>query len=453
MTVRIMRFTKLLLGLGLAACAWPLSGQNARQEIYADPDKAGGVYYAYTYDNPARTPAPEGYEPFYISHYGRHGSRWLLRASEYTEVLETFGKAAREGALSEFGQDVLRRVERACSDGEGRAGDLTPLGAEQHYGIAERMFESYPEVFRGNARVDAQSTVVVRCVLSMAAFCDQLRRMNPELEITRTANNRTTRYLNFFSTAANPGPAPEYLNLLKSESWIEAEEGFRESRMHPERLMARLFAGGKVPADIDQRELMQQLWALAVNEQDTRSGITFRDLFTPDELYAVWECVNYRFYHQRGPGALNRGYALRYATALLEEIIARADSALVRGVPAADLRFGHDGNLMPLTCLMAFDGCKAEVSDPGLIADAWRDYRISPMAANIQMIFYRKEGTADILVRILHNEHEMYLPLASARPPYYKWDDLRAFYHRRIAEAKGTAAEPPSAGALQAPGA
>lgn len=409
MTVRIMRFTKLLLGLGLAACAWPLSGQNARQEIYADPDKAGGVYYAYTYDNPARTPAPEGYEPFYISHYGRHGSRWLLRASEYTEVLETFGKAAREGALSEFGQDVLRRVERACSDGEGRAGDLTPLGAEQHYGI-------------------------------------------PELEITRTANNRTTRYLNFFSTAANPGPAPEYLNLLKSESWIEAE-GFRESRMHPERLMARLFAGGKVPADIDQRELMQQLWALAVNEQDTRSGITFRDLFTPDELYAVWECVNYRFYHQRGPGALNRGYALRYATALLEEIIARADSALVRGVPAADLRFGHDGNLMPLTCLMAFDGCTAEVSDPGLIADAWRDYRISPMAANIQMIFYRKEGTADILVRILHNEHEMYLPLASARPPYYKWDDLRAFYHRRIAEAKGTAAEPPSAGALQAPGA
>lgn len=260
MTVRIMRFTKLLLGLGLAACAWPLSGQNARQEIYADPDKAGGVYYAYTYDNPARTPAPEGYEPFYISHYGRHGSRWLLRASEYTEVLETFGKAAPRGRLVGVRAGCLTPRGTGLFGRRGQGGDLTPLGAEQHYGIAERMFESYPEVFRGNARVDAQSTVVVRCVLSMAAFCDQLRRMNPELEITRTANNRTTRYLNFFSTAANPGPAPEYLNLLKSESWIEAEEGFRESRMHPERLMARLFAGGKVPADIDQRELMQQLW-------------------------------------------------------------------------------------------------------------------------------------------------------------------------------------------------
>ena len=40
-------------------------------------------------------------------------------------------------------------------------------------------------------------------------------------------------------------------------------------------------------------------------------------------------CIRDSFYHQRGPGALNRGYALRYATALLEEIIARADSALV----------------------------------------------------------------------------------------------------------------------------
>ena len=106
MTVRIMRFTKLLLGLGLAACAWPLSGQNARQEIYADPDKAGGVYYAYTYDNPARTPAPEGYEPFYISHYGRHGSRWLL----CVEGMSVEAIAAMEGVTH---QNVSKSIIKA----------------------------------------------------------------------------------------------------------------------------------------------------------------------------------------------------------------------------------------------------------------------------------------------------------------------------------------------------
>ena len=73
--------------------------------------------------------------------------------------------------------------------------------------------------------------------------------------------------------------------------------------------MGLLFADAGFAAGIDQREVMEQLWALAVNEQDTRTGITFYDLFTPEELFAVWECVNYRFYNYRGPGPLNRGYA------------------------------------------------------------------------------------------------------------------------------------------------
>ena len=132
MTVRIMRFTKLLLGLGLAACAWPLSGQNARQEIYADPDKAGGVYYAYTYDNPARTPAPEGYEPFYISHYGRHGARYILSNDQYDNVAEVLRRARADGKLTARGIDACDRFLAIYPHLKGRAGDLTPKGQMQH---------------------------------------------------------------------------------------------------------------------------------------------------------------------------------------------------------------------------------------------------------------------------------------------------------------------------------
>lgn len=438
---RLMRFTKMLLTLVLTALAAVSYGQSVRDELYANPDKAGGVYYVYTYDNPVRTPAPKGYEPFYISHYGRHGSRWLLRASEYTEVLETFEKAAARGALTELGEDAYRRVKIACEDGRGRAGDLTPLGVEQHHGIAERMYRAYPEIFRGKGvQIDAQSTVVVRCVLSMAAFCEQLQKLNPAIEITRTANNRTTSYLNFFNAASNPDLAPEYLDMLKKDKvWKAAEQGFRERKLHPERLMASLFEEDYVAELDDPREVMQQLWSLAVNMQDTDLDISFYDLFTPDELYAVWECVNYRFYNYRGPGPMNRGYAQYYATALLREIVERADKALAAGAPSADLRFGHDGNLMPLVNLLRLEGCTAVTDDPDRIAEVWQDFRISPMAANVQLVFYRKRGCDDLLVKLLHNEKEVRIPLDSDSAPYYRWQEVRAFYLGLIAATENPA--------------
>lgn len=50
--------------------------QASLEEIAATPGKAGGVYYAYPEPEILQTPAPAGYKPFYISHYGRHGSRY-----------------------------------------------------------------------------------------------------------------------------------------------------------------------------------------------------------------------------------------------------------------------------------------------------------------------------------------------------------------------------------------
>ena len=38
------------------------------------------------------TPAPKGYKPFYMSHYGRHGSRFLTSASQYDRPREILSK-------------------------------------------------------------------------------------------------------------------------------------------------------------------------------------------------------------------------------------------------------------------------------------------------------------------------------------------------------------------------
>lgn len=52
--------------------------QATREEIFDNIAVTGGVYYAYPAPG-VQTKAPKGYEPFYISHFGRHGSRWLMK--------------------------------------------------------------------------------------------------------------------------------------------------------------------------------------------------------------------------------------------------------------------------------------------------------------------------------------------------------------------------------------
>ncbi len=111
---------------------------------------------------PALTPAPPGKHPFYISHYGRHGSRYLSNRKGYDIPCRMLCAADSLGLLTPIGRDVLRELRHIISDSEGRWGDLTGLGKRQHRQIACRMVERFPEVFTGDAFVDARSTTVPR---------------------------------------------------------------------------------------------------------------------------------------------------------------------------------------------------------------------------------------------------------------------------------------------------
>ena len=84
---------KHILFLLASVVALSASAQNLREKFRENPDMAGGVYYVYTFDDPETTSPPEGYRPVYISHYGRHGSRWLLSDEEYEQVFRVFDGA------------------------------------------------------------------------------------------------------------------------------------------------------------------------------------------------------------------------------------------------------------------------------------------------------------------------------------------------------------------------
>ena len=177
--------------------------QTSFEEISADLNKAGGVYLAYPEVTGKLTPAPKGYTPFYISHYARHGSRYLLGEGDFKLTIGLLEDAEKAGCITPLGKDVLGRLRKVFIETEGRSGDLTPLGARQHKGIAERMARNFPEVFKGKKRVDARSTVVYRCAMSMAAFGDGLKGCCPQLDVKYEMNEKNMAYLNYHTDKSN----------------------------------------------------------------------------------------------------------------------------------------------------------------------------------------------------------------------------------------------------------
>lgn len=373
------------------------------------------------------TPAPEGYEPCYISHYGRHGSRFLIDTMDYVRPINILAKAEAEGKLTDMGCDVLDKVRAMYRESHKRWGELTLLGAQQHRDIARRMMQRFPEVFRDTAHVDARSTVVIRCILSMTNCLMQLQAMNPLLKISHDASDFDMYYMN--------QPDRSLDSVRRNSPKREILRQWDEEHLHPSRLIKALFGSADYIADHREAcRLYHELFQLAsiVQNSEIRHRLSLYDIFTPEELYEVWQRENVRWFLDFGNSDLT-GRRLPFSQRnLLRNIIATADSCLRQPVPGATLRFGHETMVLPLTCLMELDNFGKCINDvTTLESEGWLNYRIFPMGANIQMVFYRKPG-APVLVKVLLNENETRLPVTPVTGPYCRWDELRAYYLAKL---------------------
>ena len=65
---------------------WTAGAQTSREELLTHIELTAGNYANYPVPTGHLTPAPEGYEPFYISHYGRHGARYMTSDRAYRRL-------------------------------------------------------------------------------------------------------------------------------------------------------------------------------------------------------------------------------------------------------------------------------------------------------------------------------------------------------------------------------
>lgn len=183
---------------------------------------------------------------------------------------------------------------------------------------------------------------------------------------------------------------------------------------------------------------MKVLHDVSVDLQDVDGleDVTLLDIFTPDELYNLWQMLNLDMYVRHANAPEGGLHGMMCGRPMLGRFVELADSALAaEGGPQipVQLHFGHDTNIIRLLALMGVEGCdRSESSAPGY-ARAWQDFRVSPMGANVQLIFFRNpQGRTLLLVR--HNEQNARLPLpyAAEGAPFYDWQTVRAYWKGKL---------------------
>ena len=420
--MNMKRYLTIVVLLLLAMTTWA-QGSAALDELKADPRKAYGTDFPYEFTTQRLTKAPSGYKPFYISHYGRHGSRYYWNAMLYQELANLLTKAHERGQLTKEGEAFFEKFMAAKDELQTGVSELSDLGWEQHQRIARTMYNNFPEVFKKGGNVLAISSLTGRCVLSMSSFCQELVQCNPKIEIREQSSRFTL-----------DGVVPSDRQNPKKRSWEKAIPRWEKNRDKftfdeslREKIVNRTFTStDSLPGN------MHHIGSNLINLYTSLPSIghegMMEGLVTDEEIAAQWEQSNLGSYSW----VFNPQYEM---IPILEDIIHKAD-AVINGQSdrIADLRFGHDTCLGPLTVLMGLNGADKDPEDPFEVKNCYQNWETCK-ASNLQIVFYR-DKRGDVLLKCLLNGREASLPVPTTQYPYYRWADFRDFYTARCNKNK-----------------
>lgn len=362
------------------------------------------------------TPAPKGYEPFYVSHYGRHGARYAWQSDIYDRLHNVFGKAADNENLTPLGASFREKFESLYPSVRYRVGDLSRKGWQQQQGLARRMYANFPSVFTNDARVRSWTSTSTRCVMTMSSFCLGLKGCNSKLDIFE---NFGVCFLPAILPLDSRNPFLDQSYRRTPVSFDMTWKQYIEKTVDWRAILGRLFVHPEQAVeDIDKNgwDFVSYLYFFAAGMPSLDTDLVFNDIFTLDERIALWKIDAFQFYAQAWPTHL--GYA-----PIVKDIISKAQERINSGEKGADLRFGHDYTFLPLLMTLDVNGFGHDVKNPEDIP-VWCQLHEVPMGANLQFVFYRSRKADKVLFKVLLNGREARLPVRTDNWPYYDWNSF-----------------------------
>jgi hypothetical protein len=336
----------------------------------------------------------------------------------YQELANLLTKAHERGQLTKEGEAFFEKFMAAKDELSTGVSELSELGWEQHQRIARTMYNNFPEVFKKGGNVLAIASLSGRCVLSMSSFCQELVQCNPKIEIREQSSRFTLD-----GVVPSDRQNPVKHNFPKATPrWEQNKDKFTFDESLRDKVVKRTFTStDSLPGNLHHigSNLINLYTSLpSIGHEGMMEGLVF-----DSELAAQWEQTNL--------GSYSWVFGPQYEMIpILEDIIKKASSVIDGSSDhIADLRFGHDTCLGPLTVLMGINGADKDPEDPFDVKNCYQNWQTGK-ASNVQLVFYRdKHG--DVLVKCLLNGREASLPVPTTQYPYYRWTDFRDFYTSR----------------------
>lgn len=365
---------------------------------------------------------PDSLTPVYISHVGRHGSRYPAGPAHSVALQKALQRADSAKTITPLGRKLLALTDYVIAESNNRWGALDSLGMAEQRGIASRMFMNFPQPFRSGT-VNALSSYSPRCMMSMFSFAHQLDRLNNSIEVITSTGRQNSKLMRPFDVS------DDYKEFRAVNGWKVVYDDYM-AQVVPVTAIERVLGEDYPYGDTDPKELAMVEYYLIAGLSAMSVEANALDYFTEAEYNALWSAFNLRQYLQRVATTISSVPA-DIASDLVLDIIARTDGFIGGSNPATvDLRFGHAETVLPLLSLLRLPGCYYLTNYFDTVAMNWRDFEIVPMAANLQMILF-KSAKGEYYVMFGLNEHPVTLIPNDTRT-VIPWGEARDYMTRCV---------------------
>ncbi|MDD3428802.1 MAG: histidine-type phosphatase [Oscillospiraceae bacterium] len=363
---------------------------------------------------------PEGYQPVYISHLGRHGSRYMTSGKDLDTLIQWLTEATVKKQITYFGKCLLNDLLSLSLLSQKKWGQLTPLGDKEQFYLAVRMYKRFPQIF--NKKVFADSTYIKRAVQSMKCFTAGLYSCDNTITVEQQINKKADPILRFFDLNL------QYLSYKKKGAWKSEQENF-VNRCNIGRLFLSQFVSDISSLPLPCTTLASMIYNANCNCYNVFEASAMQHFFSRREMRYFWQNENCKNYLEKGPSGIGTNLPQDIAFGLLQNIITQTETALGTSTIGANFRFAHAETIIPFAALIGINHYGLQTDNLFAIPYFWRDSTVAPMATNIQFVFFQGLNKPT-LVRVLYNEKDAFLPLPPQYPCFYKWTDVKAYFEQ-----------------------